>query len=65
MRKKADPVARTPSGTPVSVDLGAESVSKILLAFPPAPTVPVHPSPPAPLQGDISAPLQGDISSDV
>eukprot|EP00959_Pyramimonas_sp_CCMP1952_P311891 6527449-Pyramimonas_sp.AAC.1 len=37
MRKKADPVARTPSGTPVSVDLGAESVPKILVAFPPTP----------------------------
>eukprot|EP00976_Prorocentrum_cordatum_P116752 1196206-Prorocentrum_minimum.AAC.5 len=36
MRKKVDPVARTPSGTPVSVDLRAESVPKILVAFPPA-----------------------------
>eukprot|EP00959_Pyramimonas_sp_CCMP1952_P435904 9127856-Pyramimonas_sp.AAC.1 len=36
MRKKANPVAHTPSGTPVSVDAGADSVPKILAAFPPA-----------------------------
>ena len=45
MRKKADPVARTPSGTPVSVDLGADSVPKILVAFPPAPLSPKTLSP--------------------